>query len=186
MPKNNKIIQNLKENIVNYIVIIVVLAGLIWGGVFLKNKYAKQEPKSVYSVAVVVRNNGDLQYGDILLYKEGADRPWSKSERDTYLILKMELSSEEAQKLTERVEREMTNEEKDQELERFKQDRENISEEELKNFREDLENRRIEVASRKYRIDMENEFKNFNVKQLYTGQPYSDQMFTWKIVEKKK
>lgn len=141
-------------------------------------------PKFVYDVAVIVRdqNSADknddkrntLNYGDVLLaQKEG--HKWSNTEKVNYLILKMELSEEEADKLTSPKEKRI----------KFK-DLPAEEQEALKKEGREDEPRTERLIAREYRIKMEKYFPDFKPLDLLNKQPYQDKIYTWSIVEKKR
>lgn len=175
-----------KENLRTIVIVVVVALVILFGFYIVKKVFFKSAPKAMYSVAVVTRDKSDLKYGDVLLYKEGIDRPWSKSEKYSYLILHMELTKEQAQKLTEGVSRDLSKKEKDEELANFKKGAgEDLDKKELERFSEELEQRTVTVASRKYRVEMEKYFKGFNPEKLIKGQPFQEKVYGWKIMEKR-
>lgn len=175
-----------KKIFLGIIVFFLALLLIFW----LISLFKDDSPKQVYQVAVVAKDkagaspDSSLYKGDVLLLKKGENNAWSKTEKLSYLIIKMELNQEEAQKIIQSKERDLSGEERKAELERFNKDRE-VSEEELKSFEEELDARKKTVLYRQYQIDMD-KFKNFNVNQLIDGQPYQDKIYDWSIVEKKK
>ncbi len=177
------LINKLKQLSLKKVVIITVIcAVIIIGGYFLVVKVFKGAPKQIYEVAVMVRSqhNKDkdedrrtsLKAGDILVtQKEG--HKWSKTEKVSYLILKMNLTEEQATKLTRPEEEEI----------KLK----DLSEEEQKRIKEEGredEPRTKTIRAREYRIDM-SEFEGFKAVDLLKGQPYSDEVYGWGIVERK-
>jgi hypothetical protein len=148
--------------------------------------------KSIYEVAVVVRdqNNADpaedartsLKAGDVLVVQK-TGHSWSNTERISYLILKMNLTKEEASKIVQPEERKQDKKELSKEKERLKNI---VDKKEKKRMEKEIDNRKITVKTRQYRINLEKYFKGFNPMTLLNqGQPYSDKTFDWRIVEKK-
>lgn len=160
----------------------------------------KPVERQMYDVAVMVRSqsNSDpvedrknsLKAGDVLNIKE-ADHDWSKVEEVSYLILKMNLSEEEKEKLMMHDEREIEFDElSEEEQQRIEEDRQRAEEA----GEEYYEEPRTEILRmRKYGIDFEKlrkkyeEFEDFKaVDLLNVGQPFAeDKVFDWSIVEKK-
>jgi len=184
--KNNK-----KTFAIIGILLLIVIAFSFF---LLKDKIFKKDPKYIYEVAVMMRsqNNSDpeedvrtsLKKGDVLVVqKEGHN--WSKTEKVSYLILKMELSEAEASKLTKSKTREIP------EKELSEEERERIKEEEkrAKKAGEKYvpELREETLVAREYRINMKEseELKDLKANDLIKGQPLKDIIFDWKIVEKK-
>ena len=180
-----------KKIIVPILIILVILLSL-W---LITKIFSDDAEKFNYDVLVIVKkpmgadknSKSRLEVGDVLLTKKGETIVWSKGELGTYLILKMNLSKEQAEKLTMPIDRELSKEEKEKELEKYKKaiGEDVVDEESLVMYKEELDNRRITIKQRQYHIDLE-EFEDFNPKDLRYGQPYPDEIFDWKIVDKKK
>ena len=174
----------------------VVFIVLIVMGFFLVKKFMNPAEAHVYEVLVQVRDKKGsgtpeeiarttLQKGDVLLVKKGEEHSWSKTEKVSYLILKMKLTEDEAQKLVMPVERKLTRAEKKKERERFEDGREDIPKEEKERFEDELDQRRATTLARKYRVNMGKYFSDFEPNALVQGQPYQDKIYDWDIVEKK-
>lgn len=172
---------------------VLVLWGLyaaIWGA-----------PKQVYSVAVMVRSQqirGDkvedrknsLKTGDVMNIK-AADHNWSKVERVSYLILKMELTEKQKERLMAPEEREIKFKElSEEEQQRIEEEKQRAKD----NDEEYYEEQRTEtLRKRAYAIDFDylrkkyREFEDFKaIDLLNIGQPFGEDMvFDWGIVEKK-
>lgn len=185
-----KLKKFLKPKIIGVAVMIVLVLVL---GVKFGAKIFKPEPKQIYEVAVFAhsQNNSDpeedkktsMKKGDVLVtMKDGHN--WSRTEMVSYLILRMELTEEQAQKLTQSDEREIPYKElSDEEKQRIDEEKERAKEED-RDYTE--EPRRETLRPRLYRIKLEDEkFEGFNRVQLINGQPYYDEVFGWGIVEKK-
>ncbi len=178
-----------KKGLTTALTVILVIAA----GVFVKIKYFKPAPKKVYEVAVMVRSQHasdpaedartSLKKGDVVVVQpEG--HSWSRTEKISYLILKMKLSEEEKAKLTQPEEREI----KFKELPAEEQKR--IEEEKKRAKAEGREYtpepRRETLRARAYRINLEKYFPNLKPINLLKGQPYLDKVYGWEIVKKKK
>jgi hypothetical protein len=161
----------------------------------INKKYIfKKEPKQLYEVAIMVRNQTNsneeedkrtsLKIGDVLLVQKVGHK-WSRTERVSYLLLKMNLTKSQIEKLTKPIEKKLSKREINKELEEFKQNKADIPQEELKRFTDELKKRRKTILMRQYRINMEKYFSDFKANDLIQGQPFKDQIFDWKVVEKK-
>ena len=178
-------------------IIIIFLVLLIIAGIslfYFKDKIFKPAPKKIYEVAVMMRSQSNkdpiedartsLKKGDVLVtQKEGHN--WSKTEKVSYLILKMDLTEEQAQKLTQSKTKEI----KENDLSQEERDR--ISEEK-KRAKEDKreympEPREETLIAREYHIDFEEDeaLMNLEANDLIKGQPLMDRVFDWGIVERK-
>ncbi len=173
--------------------LLVALGLLILGiGVYLLGpKIFKPKPKQIYQVAVVVRSQqtsdpaedlrSSLKAGDVLVTQLG-EHSWSSTELISYLILKMNLTEEQAQKLTQPEEREMKKSEISEEEKQRQEEEKKRAKKEGREYRE--EPRRVTLRARAYGINLEKlGFTDPNA--LYSGQPFLDQIFEWDIVDKK-
>ena len=176
---------SLKKKILTAVLIVVVL----YGGWFLAFKVFKSAPKQIYEVAVYAHNqsgsdsSSSMRMGDALVVmKEG--HSWSHTESISYLILKMSLSEEQAQKLSMADEKEIPFKQwSDEEKQRAEEEEARAKEEDREYFEEP---KRETLRPRLYRIDFEDKvFEGFTRVQLMQGQPYKDMVFDWGIVEKK-
>ncbi len=169
--------------------VIIVMTGA--AGFLLKDAIFKKAPKQIYEVVIMVRSqNSDdptedarssLKAGDVLLaHTEG--HSWSKTERISYLILRMNLTEEQAAKLTQSKEKEIKFEdlpaEEQVRIEEEKKRAEEAGEEYIEEPQTET------VLARQYRIKME-EFEGFKPADLLAGQPYQNTIYDWGIVEKK-
>lgn len=149
--------------IIGAILAIAVLAGF-WG----IKKSARQSGNKIYEAAVLVRGQENdnpahdrapaLMVGDVVSLAE-AGYSWSKTEKISYLILRLRLSEEEKNKLLRPLAKDAP-------------DANAIGKEILK--------------LREYYIDLAGEFKGFSPDNLLSGQPYYDKIFDWGIVKKRK
>ncbi len=172
------------------ILILAIISGIIW-----RTKFFNDKPRQIYEVAVMVRNqnNSDpaedlrtsLKAGDTIVAQK-AGHGWSATEKISYLILKMNLTEEQAQKLTSPQERNLTKAEIKAEKNKRSEANKNLPKEEKERMDEEIENRKITIRAREYRINMEKYFPGFDPMILLNqGQPYMDKIYDWKIVERK-
>ncbi|MCK5211344.1 hypothetical protein KAJ89_01455 [Candidatus Parcubacteria bacterium] len=188
-----------KKNIIAVIVILAVIAVAIG----LRMTIFKPAPKQIYQVAIMVRDqvNKDkaedlrtsLKRGDALVV-QNENHKFSKTESVSYLILKMKLNEEQAAKLTMADEKELTKKEIKAEIEKMREERsqratefnQEISEEELEREEEEIRQRRISIRPRLYFIDLnQKKFEGFEANDLLEGQPFTEKVYNWRIVDKK-
>ena len=166
-------------------IIWAVVAVVIIGGFFLlRATVLKPQEKKLYQVAIMVRDQENpnkkediktsLKKGDVLMTQR-PEHKWSKTEKVSYLIIKMELTEEQKNKLTLADQKEINL--KDLSVEEQKM----IKEE----GRED-EPRFEDLRPRLYYVDYKSLLPDFKAIQLLKGQPLDDEVYTWKIVKKKK
>lgn len=157
--------------------IILIISGAVWGvmKIFEGDSVFEGEKKK-YEVLVSVRDEtnpnpeedkrSSMKKGYVIgVYDEG--QKWSDTEKISYLILKMDLTQEQKEKLTRSIEKEVK--------------REKTSED-----REEGEEDRIEtevIGIREYKIDLE-EIGFSDPNSLLKGQPFADKVFDWSVVEK--
>ena len=186
-----KIKKNFKKNLTMSIVVFLAIIALFSAFYFFSRK---DESKQIYQVLIMPFDqvNSDpiedrrtsLKFGDVLLTQD-EQHTWSATEMVSYLIIKMNLTEEQSQKLTQGIEEKLSDEEIEQEINRYISAIERqSSKEDLERFKEELKQRRELVQIRKYRINMD-EFKGFDRNMLISGQPYQDKVYDWSIVEKK-
>jgi hypothetical protein len=188
MPKAK---TKFNKKIAVFIVVLIVIGFSIF---LFKDKLYKPAPKQTYEVAVMMRsqNNKDpeedartsLKKGDCLvIQKEG--HKWSKTEKVSYLILKMELTEEQVQKLSQSK----TQEIKEKDLSQEEQDRIVEEKKRAKDEKREYmpEPREKTLIAREYYIDFEKDevLKNLEANDLIKGQPLMDRIFDWGIVRKK-
>ena len=165
---------------------LAIIVLLIWG----VPKLFTSPPKALYEVAVFAHNqsNSDsgssMGIGDVLVtMKEG--HSWSNTEKISYLILKMNLTEEQARKLTQADEKEIPFKDWSEEEKKRAEEEEARAEEEDREYMR--EPKRETLRPRLYQIDMENKvFAGFKRTDLLNGQPFDDQVFDWSIVDKKR
>ncbi len=188
--KIKKFIRTKKAIIVAAAIVIVV------GGYFLiANPFNlwQDNAKQAYDVLIMVHDqtNSDpvedqrtsMKKGDALVV-ETQGHQWSDTEKISYLILKMELTPEQAAKLTQAKEREIPKSElTDEEKQRMAEEKKR-AEEEGREYRE--EPRRETLIAREYFINLNDRFPKFKDIDLLSGQPFLDKTFDWGIVSRKK
>lgn len=168
---------------------ILVALGLIIGGVLIYFFISKSDSKKIYEVAIMVRDqnssNSDederssMKIGDVLVVKPDGQE-WSQIEKVSYLILKMKLTDNQAQKLIQPETREIKKPEPSQE------ELSGLSDEQKKEFTESRKEPDYEtIRPRAYRIKMD-KFKDFKaIDLLNVGQPYLGKVYGWGIVGEK-
>jgi len=176
------------------LVIIGVILVLTVAVVAVKKIWFKAAPKELYQAAIMVRSQSNkdpledkktsLKAGDVLSVQD-AEHRWSKTESISYLILKMELTEEQKQKLTQAEEREIPEDEMSvEELQRIEEEKQRAREE---NREYEPEPRTETLRAREYFVDLaQKEFAGFKPLDLYNGQPFQEKVYDWRIVEKKK
>lgn len=188
-----------KKNIIVAVVILAIIAVAIG----LRMTILKPAPKQMYQVAIMVRSqvNKDkaedlrtsLKRGDVLV-TQNAEHKFSKIESVSYLILKMKLNEEQAAKLTMADEKELSKKEIKAEIEKMRQERveranesgRDITDTELEREEEEIRQRRISIRPRLYYIDLgQKEFEGFEANDLLKGQPFTEEVYGWGIVDKK-
>ena len=176
------------------IIILAICFLIIIGGYFSFRKIFKPDPKQIYEVAVMVRDQYNsnpeedkktsLKIGDVLVVQK-VGHNWSNTEKVSYLILKMNLTEKQKAKLTQAKEKEI----KFKNLTKEEQARIKEEKKRAKDSGEEYhEEQKTEILiAREYYIDLsKEEFKGFSANNLLSGQPYIDDVFDWDIVERKK
>ena len=176
------------------LIIIGVVALVFVVGALLKTYVFKSAPKQIYEVAIMVRSqkNSDpsedrktsLKRGDVLVTQKDGHN-WSKTESISYLILRMNLTEEQAQKLTQAKTREISEKElSDEERGRIEEEKQRAKDEDREYHEEP---RQETLIAREYYIDMtEFDEQGFKAVDLISGQPFQEEVFDWGIVERKK
>ena len=165
---------------------IVLLVAIIFGGIWFFGRDKKDDPIKVYDVAVQLKDqkNSDpeedaknsLKAGDAALVRE-TGREWSNTEKISYLIIKMKIRQSQAQKLMESETKKLSEKEA---IERGLADEERMKEMTKEERKEALKE---VVRLRKYRIKIEE--LDFDPMRVREAQPFPNQEFGWKIVERK-
>jgi hypothetical protein len=176
-------IENRKRTIAFAAAAILIVGGIVWGIVALvKNKGGEGDrgnQSQVYEalVAVTDQKSGDpaedaranLKAGDVISIRpEG--REWSETERISYLIIKLKLKKEDADKLTQAQTKEVKEEKGVKGEEKGKE----------------MGPRQETVRARAYRLKIEK--LDFDLQKFWENQrqPYPDKIFDKGLIEKKK
>ena len=178
-------IENPKRTIGFLIGILLIIGGSVWGIIGIvkhqKDKNNLENQPRVYEALVAVSDQkssdpvedarANLKTGDVISYfPEGHN--WSETERISYLIIKLKLKKEDADKLTQA----QTKETKEEEGEKKEGE---------EKFR-DMGPRQETVRARAYRIKIEK--LNFDLQKFWENhqQPSPDKIFDKGMIEKKK
>jgi hypothetical protein len=177
-------------------VIIVAAIIVLIGGYFLiahNLKSGKNDQKQMYDVLIMVHNQSNsnpeedrrtsLKEGDVLIVQPSGHE-WSNTEKISYLILKMNLTEDEAAKLVQpkeqQIEEKNLSAEEKQRIEQEKQDAQKAGREYK------AEPRMETLIARQYFINLREHFPKFKDIDLLSGQPFLDKTYDWGIVSKKK
>jgi hypothetical protein len=166
-------IVNKKRFIAFIAVVVLLIAGTVWGVIKFKNRNNPANQEQVYEalVNVVDQKTSDpvedarssLKKGDVIAYfPEGHN--WSDTEKNSYLIVKLKLKAADAAKLMEAV----TKEGKEVESQSTGA----------------MVGKRLEtVRARKYFLNL----PEFDVQKFWSNQqqPFADKVFTSSIIDKK-
>lgn len=178
-----------KKNVILGLIGLVIIAG----GAYFYPKIFKKAPKTIYEAAIMVRSQqasdpaedarSSLKAGDALVIQKDGHK-WSNTEKISYLILKMNLTENQKQKLTQAKEKEI----KFKDLPQEEQDRINEDKKRAKEAGEEYmeEPRRETLIAREYYIDLIKHFPDFSAVDLLNGQPYLDEVYDWGVVNRKK
>lgn len=184
--------KKLKKIITKRNLIIAGLAAVIAvSGWFGFKKFHKPAPKEMYEAAVVVRSQQNpnksedartsLKAGDVLVIQKGT-HSWSSTEKISYLILDMNLTADQAAKLTRAKTRELKDDELTDDQKKMMADEKKRAKDEGRDYAPEPQTET--VLAREYYIDLEKVgFTDPGV--LYNGQPFAGQVFDWGIVRKK-
>jgi hypothetical protein len=193
MEKLKKVLKKIKNQPKKKIYLILCLILIVVAVGFFSKRLIKIAPKMNYEVAIVVNDqyNSDptedaknsLKTGDVLVVQE-ENHNWSKTEEISYLIIKMNLTEDQKQKLTAPAEREIKFEELSAEEQQRINDEKKRAEEAGEEYRE--EPRKETLRARAYQIDME-EFtkKGFKRLDLLSNQPFQKEVYDWGIIIRK-
>ncbi len=165
----------------------ILLIGIVGGGIwFFKKQAEKKGEVKIYDVLVQLKDQkssnleedaqNSAKAGDVILVRETGGE-WSKTERISYLILKMKLDEKQAQKIVQPKTEKLS---KDEALEKGV-----VQEEQLKDMeKEELKMMLVEtVLFREYRVKIEE--LEFDLMKVREKQPFEEEEFGWEIVEKK-
>lgn len=167
-------IVNKKRFTLIILIAAAIIGAAIWGIVKFKNRNNPENKPQAYEALVNVVDQkasdpvedarSSLKKGDVIAYfPEG--HSWSDTEKNSYLIVKIKLKSEDAAKLMEA-------ETKEKKVEGSTLDKE-------KNMGPQTET----VVARKYRLDL----PNFDLQKFWGGggQPFRDKIFDSGMIQKK-
>ncbi len=172
---------------------VLIIIFVIISGISLFKKFYKPVPKSIYEVLVMTRSQKNsnpaedlrtsLKAGDVIVVvKEG--HKWSATEKRGYLILKMNLTEKQAQKLLQPDERELKESELSEEEKKMIAEEKKRAKQEKRKYIP--EPRKKTIRPRLYYIDLAKYFPDFKANDTLNGQPYLDKIYDWSIVRKKK
>lgn len=187
--------QDYKPSWIKISLLALGVIALAVGGYFLvKKMFTKPAPKQVYEalVAVTDQKNSDpvedarssLKAGDVLVVlPEG--HSWSDTEKISYLILKLNLTEEEAQKLLAPE----TKEAEPKKVEPSDTGKAELSDRQSSALDKQMETARGElvetVRARAYRLKIET--LGFDLQKFWENsqQPFQDKTYDWGLAEKK-
>jgi hypothetical protein len=182
----NFIITNPKKFYIFWGTVAIIIIAVIVGGIFAWKKYkaGKENPENhpqIYEalVQVVDEKNSDpeedkkssMKKGDVLvIFPEG--HTWSETERISYLILKINLKKEDADKLMQPVTKKIKTEKPALPADGDENGKPTDTDEEI-------------VSPRKYRLKIEK--LDFDLEKIWAGegQPYPDKIFDKSLIQKK-
>ncbi len=163
---------------------LILLIGIIGGGIwFFKSK--KGEVK-VYDALVMLKDQksanseedakNSAKKGDVILIRE-TGQEWSKTEKISYLILKIKLNEKQAQKIVQAKTKKLS---KDEAKEKGLVDDERLKTMEKEELEQTLKE---DILFREYRVKIEK--LEFDPMKVRNEQPFEDEEFGWSLVEKK-
>lgn len=166
-----------KKLFVLLVILLVAIGGFFWFSHYQSVQKEKEKNSSIYEAMVQLVDekpsdpkamSSNFERGDvILLVPEG--HQWSDTEKISYLIVKLKLTSEEAQNLIEP-------ETKDVEVDEARK----------KEIPKGVGPEKETVRARKYQIDLGRlGVKDLTVNDLANGQPTGDKVFDKKVIKKK-
>lgn len=167
------------------LVVLGLIAGLVWGGLKLFGGKNKSEIK-VYDAAIQLRDrtNADpvedarssAKKGDVILVRE-TGREWSDTEKVSYLIIKIKLNSEQAQKIVQTKTKNISKEEAKEKGKISDEMLKDMKKEELKSLLEE------DILFREYYVDIDK--LGLDLGKVQSEKKIPDEEFDWKIVKKK-
>jgi len=167
-----------KKVTILFLTLVLIISGAVW--IFIKiYKGNFGEELNTYKILVTVRDqkNADPEEDKRNSMKKGfvigvydKEHIWSQTERVSYLILKIELTDKQKEKIIKPIEK--------------KTKQKKLSEEEKKMVEISGEDSKKEIIEiRKYKINLDEiGFDNPNI--LLERQPFENKVFNWRIVEK--
>lgn len=166
---------NSKKKLIIWVIVVLAALG-VWGGLRLKNRNNPENQPQVYEalVNIVDQKTSDpvedarssLKKGDVIAYfPEG--HSWSDTEKNSYLIVKIKLTSEEAAKLTQAKTKEV------------KKEKEKGPDGKEIDMGPEMET----VLAREYFLDL----PGYDVQKFWSTQeqPFKDKVFDDGVIEKK-
>ncbi len=165
--------------------VIVLLAGIIWGVIHFFSSRDKSEYK-IYDAAIQLRDrsNSDpeedarssAKKGDVILVRE-TGREWSDTEKVSYLIIKIKLNEEQAQKIVQSKTKKLSKDEATKKGILNEEMSKEMQKEELEQLLKE------DVLFREYRIDVDK--LELDLEKIQKEGIIPDEEFTWRNVEKK-
>lgn len=176
-----------KNLIIGGIVLSVLVVGII-----LRTTVFKPAPKSLYQVAIMVRSQhnkdpkedrkNSLKAGDVLVVQP-VDHKWSATEKVSYLMLRMNLSKEQKEKLISPDARILKEKDLPEAERKMIEEEKKRAEESGREYRSEV--RSVTERARLYKIDLAKINFSDPLVLLNVGQPYLEKTFDWSIVDKK-
>lgn len=173
---NKIVVVNKKRFFLVIIIFLAVIFGAVWGTLKFKNRNNQEKKKQVFEALVNIVDQkvsdpiedarGSLKKGDVIaIFPEG--HSWSETEKNSYLIIKLKIYQEDADKLLKAETKEVKNKNRKD------------GEQEEKDMMPEMEI----VKARMYRLDL----PDFDTQKFWGGggQPFADKIFTSSIIEKK-
>ncbi|MFA5961214.1 MAG: hypothetical protein WC848_00855 [Parcubacteria group bacterium] len=174
-----KIVLVSKKPLIIFLAMIVLLVGGYFGyKKYQKNKLLKGNVESVYEVLVQMADEkvndpvedarSSLKRGDVIAYVPDGHQ-WSDTEKISYLIVKIKLKPEEAQKLMEAETKNAP-----------------VDEARKKELPEGAGPEKETVRARKYQINLDKlDVEDLTINDLAKGQPTGDKVFGENVIRKK-
>ncbi len=163
------------------IIIFSAIIAVVLVGFFIKNWTKDDVPRTLYQVAIVLNGQqlsdpaedmrSSLKAGDVLLIQRGEHR-WSSIEKASYLMLKMELSEEEKQKLLKSNTRFLT----DDEVNTRVPSSSDMTDEQRQELFDQYKNQPEVLRLRAYQI---------NIEKVDRSAEGLEKIYNWKIVKEK-
>lgn len=165
----------------------ILVIGLVWGGIgFFKKRAEIQGETKVYEVLIQLQDQvnpdpeedakSSAKKGDAILVRE-TGKVWSKTERISYLILKIKLNEDQAQKIVQAKTRKLS---KKEGLEKGL-----IDNDKLEKFNNQTPKQELteDILFREYRVKIEE--LDFDWMKVRERQPFEKEVFEWEMIQKK-
>lgn len=172
-------IKNKKRFAFFIAIAVLIIAVTIWGIIKFKNRNNPENQPQVYEALVNIVDQkaadpiedarGSLKRGDVIsVFPEG--HPWSETEKISYLIVKLKITPDDAEKLTRAKTREVK-----------RKTPEANSESDVANMK-DMKEEEI-ILARQYQIKL----PDFDTQKFWSTheQPFKDKVFDDGIIKKK-